>query len=99
MTNAFALLTTMLPFAVPMHAMEIASWPESKRAAALADAVAAYDENVHALLVPGPVPGQSAAAFNSLAKALAILAFRPEGVEALGLRWKFPPPAALEIEP
>lgn len=78
------LLLSTLAVAVPMHIARMRDWSTERRAAAAqvdADVIASHGDD---LLFGGR---HTAAAFNSLARALALLADRPGGVGFAGQHW------------
>lgn len=81
-------LLTSLQVAVPMQILKLGlADPETLPAIAreCADVVAAHGDDI---LYRSARRGDTAVAFNALAKGLAVLAFSPGGVEFAGLRFR-----------
>ena len=82
-----ALLLISLSCAVPLHMMEISGWtPEWRTAEATrcANEVAAHGDIMQ---FKATKKGDTAQAFNDLARGIAILAYQPGGVDFSGQHW------------
>lgn len=83
-----ALLTGMLQIAVPLAIGEMRGWSEEARLAKAAEyGQVIVGENGSDILFRSEKKGETAKAFNALARALAALAYHPGGVTFMGQHW------------
>lgn len=84
-------LPIALDVAIPLHMAELAALPSDQRFDAAIDAantaLRVMDETGEAILYRRR-PGESARAFNAVAKAIAALAFSPGGITIFGRHWE-----------
>jgi hypothetical protein len=88
-SNTRAALTAALGAAVPLWVREFRTRPWSEISAIAkecGDIVASKGDNI---LFRSKKKGETAEAFNALAKALAVLSFSPGGVTFLGEHWEY----------
>lgn len=88
MSSAEGLLPAALAVAVPLHIEELRTWPWARVQAAVRESaghLAAKGDNV---LYRGARWGETAAAFNALARGIAACAFAPGGVRTAWGRWE-----------
>jgi hypothetical protein len=79
-------ISIALEAAVPLHILLMRDWPETRRINEAQWAAGVIAERGDVLQYGGK-PGAAAAAFNALAKGLAVAAFAPGGVTFAGLHW------------
>lgn len=83
-----SVLRISLQAAVPLHAMELRNRPWSELQAVAQEAAQVIAEKGDLIMFKSTKKGESAKAFNALARALAILSFVPGGVKFLGDHWE-----------
>ena len=98
--RTYNLLHDTLGVAVTINMMQLMHSTFEERQAFIAgdvDIIASEGDNI---LYPGPRKGDTARAFNALARALAVLAFQPGGVKAFGHHFKHPgePDPPLQVQ-
>lgn len=83
-----ALLVTSLEVAVPLWVQQLRQRPWSELQARASRAMQMIAEHGDNILYKARRPGETAAAFNALAEAVAILSFSPGGVKLFGQHWQ-----------
>lgn len=86
-TKATALLQAALSAAVPLYIIEMRSWDWKKISQTAHECAQIVAEKGDVILYRSTVPGETARAFNALARGIACLSFSPGGVTALGLHF------------
>lgn len=92
------LLRMSLQVAVPLHAREMMRCPIDELVALGPDLAQVIAEKGDVIQFAGKKRGETAAAFNALAKALAIMSFWPGGVLFLGDRYEHRHPGFDEMQ-
>lgn len=87
MTDGAELLRVSLAVAVPLWIEEMRSWPEELRLKTARDAAQVVAKKGDIIQFRSKKKGETAAAFNELAKGLAAASFVPDGVKFLGLHF------------
>jgi len=83
-----ALLKTALEVSVPLYIHDLRSKPRGELQALATEAAKVIAEHGDIIMFRGGKKGDTAAAFNTLARGLACLAFSPGGVKFLGLHFQ-----------
>jgi hypothetical protein len=83
-----ALLKIALSAAVPLWIQELKNKPCDELQAMAADAAQIVASKGDLIMFRSKKKGESAAAFNALAKGIAVLAFAPGGVTTFGLHFE-----------
>jgi len=89
--GADGLLATALAAAVPLHAMELAHLPFEDILRIAQESAQIIAEKGDIILYRSKRAGESAVAFNALARGIAALSFVPGGVTAFGQHWENAP--------
>ncbi len=82
--RTYDLLHISLGAAVPLNMMGLDGTTFEQRVEFATDAAQVIASEGDNILYPGPRKGDTARAFNALARALAVLAFQPGGVKSFG---------------
>lgn len=92
-TKTTALLQAALSAAVPLYIVEMRSWDWKRISETAQRCAQVVAEKGDIILYRSAVPGETAKAFNALARGIACLSFSPGGVTAFGLHFdaKFEP--------
>jgi len=84
-----ALLLSSLQVAVPLHIIEVSGMSPSRLSGEIDRCLSIITQHGDAILYGNNKKDIAAEAFNSLARALAILAMSPGGVDFMGEHWEF----------
>ncbi len=82
-----ALLQGSLAVAVPLWQERVARWTSAHRATRAAEAVDVIASQGDIILYRSQKRGETAAAFNTLAEAIAIMSFQPGGLTVFEQHW------------
>lgn len=85
-----SLLAMTLQLAVPLEIDRLRAYTETQRAAIATECAKIVAAGGDHLMFRSKVPGESAKAFNALARGLAVAAYGPDGVTFAGLHWSAP---------